>query len=133
MPPFAGKSNLGLFSYVDPLQAAPPGRHRGEGKPVLSIARIEEVCEGKGVTLVMHPAIRQAVKGYEEGFYVGASCFLRGETDGLFFLPLPGGGHVRLLFSKRFSSQGHRILRVDPVAPDALARIKAAVRGMEQT
>jgi len=93
---------------------------------VLTISSIEDLCETKGVTLVIHPAIRRAVKGYEESFYVGAACFLRGETDGLFFLPLDRG-YVRLRFSQRWSAKGHPILRIDPTTPDALARIKAAV------
>jgi hypothetical protein len=94
---------------------------------VVTLSGLEEVCESKGITLVMHPAVRRAVKGFEESFYVGACCFLRGETDGLYFLPLVSGGYVRMLFSKRFSAAGHPILRVDAVAADGLKRIKAAV------
>ena len=93
---------------------------------MLTISGIEEVCDAKGITLVMHPAVRRAVKAYEESFYIGAYTFLRDGTDGLYFLPMATGGHVRLLFTKRFSPRGHAILRVDPVAPDGLQRIKAA-------
>ena len=55
---------------------------------MLSFESVEEVCESKSITLVLHPAIRRAVKGYEESFYIGLRCFLKGESDGLYFLPL---------------------------------------------
>ncbi len=95
---------------------------------MLGVADIEEVCGGKGITLVMHPAIRTAVQRYAESFYVGACCYLKGETNGLYFLPLEGGGHVRLRFSKRRSSGGHPILRVDPISPGDLDQIRRAAR-----
>jgi hypothetical protein len=91
---------------------------------VLSFESVEEVCESKSITLVLHPAIRRAVRGYEESFYIGLRCFLKGETDGLYFLPLESGGYERLRFSQRHSSGGHPILRVDPVAAEGLRRIK---------
>jgi hypothetical protein len=94
---------------------------------VLSFDVLEEVCESKRTTLVIHPAIRQAVKGYEESFYVGLRCFLAGETDGLYFLPLRSGGYVRLVFSKRVSSGGHNLLRIDPLTSEGLGRIKASL------
>jgi hypothetical protein len=72
----------------------------------------------------LHPAIRRAVRGYEESFYIGLRCFLKGETDGLYFLPLESGGYERLRFSRRRSSGGHPILRVEPVATEGLQRIK---------
>jgi len=95
---------------------------------VLTIASIEKDCDAKGVTLVMHPAIRQAVSGFEESFYIGARYFLRGEGDGAYFLPLRSGGYVRLGFSRRSSPGGHAILRVDPLSPEGLARVKASLR-----
>ena len=49
---------------------------------MLSFESVEEVCESKSITLVVHPAIRRAVKGYEESFYIGLRCFLKGESDG---------------------------------------------------
>ena len=70
---------------------------------MLGLASIEKVCEAKRITLVMHPALRRALRPYGESFYVGACCFLRGETNGLYFLPLDTGGYVRLRFSKRQS------------------------------
>jgi hypothetical protein len=94
---------------------------------VLSFDAVEEVCESKHTTLVIHPTIRRAVKGYEESFYVGLRCYLAGETDGLYFLPLPAGGYVRLLFSKRVSVGDHKILRIDPLTKEGLARIKASL------
>ena len=94
---------------------------------MLSLANIEEVCEAKRITLVMHPAIRRAVRPYGESFYVGACCFLRGETNGLYFLPLDTGGYVRLRFSKRQSLGGHNILRVDPLTSEGLGQIRGAV------
>jgi hypothetical protein len=94
---------------------------------VLSFKTVEEVCESKQTTLVIHPAIRQAIKGYEESFYVGLRCFLAGETDGLYFLPLQTGGYERLVFSKRVSSGGHKLLRIDPLMIEGLARIKASI------
>nr|WP_205790304.1 hypothetical protein [Microvirga makkahensis] len=93
----------------------------------MSFKTVEEVCESKNITLVVHPAIRQAVKGYEESFYIGLRCFLNEETDGLYFLPLQDGGYVRLVFSRRFSVGGHPILRVDPLTADGLRRIKAGI------
>jgi hypothetical protein len=96
---------------------------------VLSFESVEEVCESKRITLVVHPAIRRAMRGYEESFYIGLRCFLKGETDGVFFLPLPDGGYVRLVFSRRRSAGGHPILRVDPLASEGLQRIKVAVNG----
>ncbi len=98
------------------------------GLTVLTIAKIETDCDAKGVTLVMHPAIRQAVCGFEESFYIGARCFLRGEADGAYFLPLRGTGYVRLAFSKRVSPGGHPILRVDPLNPEGLRAVKASLQ-----
>jgi hypothetical protein len=95
---------------------------------MLGISEIEEACEAKGITLVIHPTIRRVVQRYPEGFYVGARCFLRGETNGLFFLPLNSRGHVRLRFSQRRSPGGHPILRVDPVSPGGLNQIRRAER-----
>ena len=91
--------------------------------PRLSI--IEEGCDRKELTLVVHPAIRRAMHGYEDSFYIGVRCFLNGEGDGVFFLPLDKGGYVRLSFSKRRSAGGYDILRVDPLRRDDLARIKS--------
>ncbi|MGF9764156.1 hypothetical protein AAII07_54545 [Microvirga sp. 0TCS3.31] len=93
---------------------------------MLSFESVEEVCESKSITLVIHPAIRRAVKGYEESFYIGLRCFLTGESDGIFFLPLQDGGYVRLGFSQRHSVGGHPILRVDPLSSEGLDRIKAS-------
>jgi hypothetical protein len=94
---------------------------------VLSFDAVEEVCESKQTTLVIHPVIRRAIKGYEESFYVGLRCFLAGETDGLYFLPLRSGDYVRLVFSKRVSSGGYKLLRIDPLAKEGLATIKASL------
>jgi hypothetical protein len=97
---------------------------------VLSFERVEEVCESKNITLVIHPSVRRAVKGYEESFYLGLRCFLKGETDGTYFLPLQDGGYVRLAFSQRWSAGAHPILRVDPLSPDGLQRIKLSLSGL---
>ena len=94
---------------------------------MLSFDVVEEVCESKRTTLVVHPAIRRAIKGYEESFYVGLRCFLAGESDGLYFLPLRSGGYVRLVFSRRISSGGHNLLRIDPLTSEGLGRIKASL------
>lgn len=93
----------------------------------MSFRTVEEVCESKSITLVIHPAVRRAMKGYEESFSIGLRCFLKGEADGIFFLPLPDGGYVRLVFSQRCSAGGHPILRIDPVTSEGLQRIKAAI------
>ncbi|MBM6583907.1 hypothetical protein ILT44_27270 [Microvirga sp. BT689] len=93
---------------------------------MLKFKNVEEVCESKSITLVVHPAIRLALSGYEESFYEGLRSFLKGESDGIFLLPLQGS-YVRLIFSQRHSSGGCPILRVDPVIADELQRIKAAV------
>jgi hypothetical protein len=98
------------------------------GSAVLSFKAVEEVCESKSITLVVHPAIRRALKGYEESFYIGLRCFLKGDSDGIFFLPLQDGGYVRLVFSQRYSSGQHPILRVDPLTSDGLHQIRVAIK-----
>ena len=90
----------------------------------MSLNHLEQTCEAQGITLVMHPTIRRAVRRYEESFYIGVCSYLRGESDGRYFLPLEDG-YARLRFSKRTSSLGHPILRVDATTEDGLARIKA--------
>jgi hypothetical protein len=95
---------------------------------VLSFESVEDVCKSKSITLVIHPVVRRAVKGYEESFYIGLRCFLKGESDGIFFLPLQDGGYVRLAFSQRYSAGGHPILRVASLTSEGLDRIKAAIR-----
>ena len=97
---------------------------------MLSFDAVEEVCESKQTTLVLHPAIRRAIKGYEESFYIGLRCFLSGESDGLFYLPLRSGGYVRLVLSKRSSAGGHNILRVDPLTTEGLSRIKMSLKDL---
>ena len=74
---------------------------------MLSFESVEEVCESKSITLVVHPAIRRAVKGYEESFYIGLRCFLKGASDGL-FLPLQDGGYVRLMSRSASHPEGTR-------------------------
>ena len=95
---------------------------------MLGVARIEQLCQAKGITLVMHPAVRRAVKCYEESFYISVCSYLRRETDGLYCLLLDNGGYVRLLFSKRRSPGGHPILRIEPLSPGALDQIRRAAR-----
>jgi hypothetical protein len=94
---------------------------------VPTLSAIEDGCDRKEVSLVVHPAIRNAIKDYEDSFYVGVRCFLAGEGDGVFFLPLRTGGYVRLLFSKRCSAGGYAILRLDPMRGEDLARIKREI------
>jgi len=89
-----------------------------------TLSTIEDGCERKELTLVVHPAIRRAMHGYEDSFYIGVRCFLKGEGDGVFYLPIATGGYVRLVFSKRRSAGGYVILRLDPVRPEDLARVK---------
>jgi hypothetical protein len=89
---------------------------------------VEEVCEERDITLVIHPAIRNALTGFEEEFSIPAAAFLQGEGRAAFFLPLQGGGDVKLVFSLRYSAGEHLILRIDPARPDGLPRIKEAVR-----
>ncbi len=106
-------------------------RFRGPGvAAVPTLSTIEEGCDRKELTLVVHPAIRRAMHGYEDSFYIGVRCFLNGEGDGVFFLPLERGGYVRLAFSKRTSSGGYGILRVDPLRHEDLARIKSDSRSL---
>ena len=92
--------------------------------PAMTLTHLEQSCDAQGVTLVMHPTIRRAVRRYEESFFIGVCSYLRGESDGLYYLPLEDG-YARLRFSKRTSSLGHPILRVDVTTEDELARIKA--------
>jgi hypothetical protein len=94
---------------------------------VLSFENVEEVCESKNISLVLHPVVRRSVAGYEESFYVGLKSFLKGESDGLYYLPLQNGGYERLVFSKRRSAGGHPILRVDAVTDEGLRRIKESL------
>lgn len=100
---------------------------------MLNFESVEEVCESKNITLVLHPIVRKAVKGFEESFYIGLRCFLTGESDGLYFLPLETGGYVRLVFSHRQSYGGFPILRVDPLTPEGLERIKVAYASASKT
>jgi hypothetical protein len=94
---------------------------------VLSFDAVEDVCDQHRTTLVIHPIIRRALKGYEESFYVGLRCFLKDETDGLYYLPLQTGGFERLVFSRRTSPGGYSLLRVDPLRLDGMARVKASL------
>jgi len=111
--------NLESETNVVPAAVAP-------GVPtVQTLSRIEEGCDRKELTLVVHPAIRRAMHRYEDSFYIGVRWFLNGEGDGVFFLPLERGGYVRLAFSKRSSAGGYTILRVDPLRHEDLARIKS--------
>jgi hypothetical protein len=98
---------------------------------VPDLLAVEEVCRGRDITLVIHPAIRAALAGYEEDFSTPAAAFLRGEGRAAYFLPLQGGGDVKLVFSLRYSAGEHLILKVDAAAPDGLARVKEAVRRAE--
>jgi hypothetical protein len=93
---------------------------------VLSFDAVEDVCESKRTTLVIHPAIGRAIKGYEESFNTGLRCFLKGQTE-LYYLLLEGGDHVRLVFSKRVSPGGHNLLRIDPLTTEGLSRIRASL------
>ena len=92
---------------------------------------VEEVCKGRDITLVIHPAIRAALRGYEEEVSLPAAAFVRGEGRAAYFLPLRGGGDVKLVFSLRYSDGEHLILRVDTGRPKGLVRIKEAVRRSE--
>lgn len=92
---------------------------------------VEEICEERDITLVIHPAIRKALRGFEEAFSIPAAAFLRGDGRAAYFLPLQGGGDVKLVFSMRYSAGEHLILRIDPARPDGLPRIKKAVRKSE--
>ena len=80
---------------------------------------------------MIHPAIRKALVGYEEEFSGPAAAFLKGEGRAAYFLPLQGGGDVKLEFSLRYSAGEHLILRVDAARPEGLVRIKEAVRRAE--
>ena len=89
---------------------------------------VEVVCQERDITLVIHPAIRTALVGFEEDFSIPAAAFLQGGGRAAYFLPLQGGGDVKLVFSfLRYSAGEHLILRVDPARPEGLARIKEAV------
>ncbi len=91
---------------------------------------VEEICEARDITLVLHPAIRKALTGYEE-FSIPAAAFLKGRGSTAYFLPLQGGGDVKLVFSLRYSAGEHLILKVDPARAEGLSRIKEAVRRSE--
>ncbi len=92
---------------------------------------VEEVCAERDITLVIHPAIRKALIGFEEEFSCPAAAFLQGAGRAAYFLPLQAGGDVKLVFSLRYSAGEHLILRVEPARPDGLPRIKEAVRRAE--
>jgi hypothetical protein len=93
---------------------------------VLTFDAVEEICDSRQTTLVIHPVVRRAIRGYEESFYVGLSAFLNGDND-MFFLPLSNGDFVRLVFSNRMSSGGHKLVRIDPLQVDAIMRIRASL------
>ena len=92
---------------------------------------VEAVCKGRDITLVIHPAIQKALIGYEDEFSVPAAAFLQGEGRAAYFLPLQGGGDVKLVFSLRYSAGEHLILRVEAVRSEGLARNKQAVQRAE--
>ncbi len=92
---------------------------------------VEETCEERDITLMVHPAIRKALTGYEDEFSTSAAGFLKGQGSAAYFLPLLGGGDVKLVFSLRHSAGDHLILRVEPARPDGLSRIKEAIRRAE--
>ncbi len=92
---------------------------------------VKEVCKGRDITLVIHPAIRKALVGYEQEFSIPAAAFLQGAGRAAYFLPLLGGGDVKLVFSLRYSAGEHLILRVETARPEGLARIKEAIRTSE--
>jgi hypothetical protein len=98
---------------------------------VSELKSVEKVCDERAITLVIHPAIRKALTGLEEEFAIRAAAFLRGGRALAYFLPLFGGGDVKLVFSLRYSAGEHLILRVDTERSDGLARIKEAVRRMQ--
>lgn len=89
---------------------------------------VEKVCDERAITLVIHPAIRRALTGSEEEFAIRAGAFLRGGRSLAYFLPLFGGGDVKLVFSLRYSAGEHQILRVETERAEGLTRIKEAVR-----
>jgi hypothetical protein len=88
---------------------------------------VEEVCEEREITLVVHPAIRTALRGFEGAFSMPAAAYLQGDARAVYFLPLAGGGDVKLVFALRYSAGEHLILRVEPEREDGLARVKEAV------
>ncbi len=89
---------------------------------------VEEVCNGKDISLVIHPAIRKALVRFEEEFSTSAATFLQGQGRVAYFLPLQGGGDVKLVFARRYSAGEYLILRVDPARPEGLTRIEDAVK-----
>lgn len=97
---------------------------------MLSFDAVEEICESKSISLVIHPAIRRALRGYEESFCLGLRCFLSGDAHN-YFLPLQDGGYVRLAFSMRTSSGGYNLLKIEPLKKDGLSRIKRSLETRE--
>ncbi len=89
---------------------------------------VEEVCAEREITLVIHPAIRVALAGWEEEFSTRAAAFLKGRGHAAYYLPLYGGGDVKLVFSLRYSAGEHLILRIDTAWPNGLPRIQEAAR-----
>ena len=94
---------------------------------MLTIDDIEESCARRRMTLVLHPAIRRAIRGYEESLQIGLRAFLEDEAEARFYLPVEGGGYAQLAFSTRRSPSGHLILRIDPRDPAELKRIKLSL------
>jgi hypothetical protein len=77
---------------------------------------VEEVCAQKRTALVIHPAVRQAIRGYEESFYVGLRCFLAGEQTASIFCR---SGRVTMS-----GSDGHRRTRIEVRFPPHLKRAR---------
>ncbi len=92
---------------------------------------VEVVCQERDIILVVHPAIRKALLGFEEDFAIPAAAFLKGEGRAAYYLPLLGWGDVKLVFSLRYSAGEHLILRVDTARPEGLTRIKENIRRLE--
>ena len=80
---------------------------------VSDLNTVEEACQERDITLVVHPTIRKALLGFEEDFSIPAAAFLQSGGRAAYFLPLQGGGDVKLVFSLRYSAGEHLILKID--------------------
>lgn len=90
--------------------------------PTGTIEALEDLCDAVGVATVLHPALRRAVRAAEREFCDAAAGYLQGRAGDTFLLPLADGGQAALVFSRRLSSGGVGILRVDTAALDQVRR-----------
>ena len=84
---------------------------RGSGvSAVPTLSAIEDGCDRKEVTLVLHPAIRRAIKDFEDSFYIGVRCFLPARVMASFSFPCERGAMSAYCFQSAAQPEDTRSL-----------------------